>query len=133
MFTKDKLDAVLNELKIEGEDYFYYFYVYQTPSKTDYLKYGLGAIATMDHLIVCFTNKRLIFLEMTMMGEFTGNAQGLELDVFESIKVKKGLIRTAIKLTPKDGSEDLTIKANSFTFGFSSQKTNLQALSVMYG
>ncbi|MEC2463424.1 PH domain-containing protein [Bacillus cereus] len=133
MYTKEKLDVILNELKQEGEDTFHYFYVYQTPSTSSYIKHGISAVVDIDHLIVCFTNKRLLFLEMTMMGDFTGNIKGLNLDEVEEIKVNRGMIRTTILLKLKGEKEKLSIKANSFAIGFPIQKTNLLALSKLYG
>ncbi|MDM5235835.1 hypothetical protein QUF83_06300 [Bacillus cereus] len=48
MLTNKYLDDLFEELKIEGETYFYYFYSYVTPTSSDYFKYGLGALADLE-------------------------------------------------------------------------------------
>ncbi|PHE64319.1 hypothetical protein COF68_05610 [Bacillus toyonensis] len=132
MITNKYLDEVFKELKIEGEEYFYYFYVYNLPKTEVYMMNGILPIGDIEHIIVCFTNKRLMFLEVTMMGKLTGNTTIIDLDTLDKIKVKRGMIRTSIIVTPKETQKDMTIKANSFTFGLSNQKKNLKELAKLY-
>ncbi|AFQ30125.1 hypothetical protein P4493_04175 [Bacillus thuringiensis] len=132
MLTNEYLDDLFEGIKIEGEDYFYYFYVYQIPKEGVLLVNGIIPVGDIEHIIVCFTNKRLLFLEITMMGKYTGNMKSIDLIEFEHIKVKRGMIRTSIVLTSKNGKGNTVIKANSFTFGLSNQKKNLIALEKLY-
>lgn len=67
-----------------------------------------------------------------MMGKYTGNMKSIDLIEFEHIKVKRGMIRTSIVLTSKNGKGNTVIKANSFTFGLSKPKENLIALEKLY-
>ncbi|MRB31232.1 hypothetical protein GH891_32240, partial [Bacillus thuringiensis] len=103
MLTNEYLDDLFEGIKIEGEDYFYYFYVYQIPKEGVLLVNGIIPVGDIEHIIVCFTNKRLLFLEITMMGKYTGNMKSIDLIEFEHIKVKRGMIRTSIVLTSKNG------------------------------
>ena len=132
MLTNEYLDDLFEGIKIEGEDYFYYFYVYQIPKEGVLLVNGIIPVGDIEHIVVCFTNKRLLFLEITMMGKYTGNMKSIDLIEFEHIKVKRGMIRTSIVLTSKNGKGNTVIKANSFTFGLSNQKKNLIALEKLY-
>ncbi|MED1412467.1 MULTISPECIES: PH domain-containing protein [Bacillus] len=132
MLTNKYLDDLFEELKIEGETYFYYFYSYVTPSASEYFKYGLGALADLEHLIICFTDKRLMVLEISMSGKFTGNIKCIDMKDIENVKVKKGLFRTKITVTSTGNRGDIVIKANSFTIGLSNQKKNLIKLEKKY-
>ncbi|PGF05061.1 PH domain-containing protein [Bacillus toyonensis] len=132
MLTNEYLDDLFEGMKIEGEDYFYYFYVYQIPKEGVLLLNGIIPVGDIEHSIVCFTNKRLLFLEITMMGKYTGNMKSVNLTEFKHIKVNRGMIRTSIVLTSKNGKGNTVIKANSFTFGLSNQKKNLIALEKLY-
>ncbi|GLV67533.1 hypothetical protein Bmyc01_62020 [Bacillus mycoides] len=132
MLTNKYLDDLFEELKIEGETYFYYFYSYITPSASEYFTYGLGALVDLKHLIICFTDKRLMVLEISMSGKFTGNIKCIDMKDIESVKVKKGLFRTKITVTSTGNRGDIVIKANSFTIGLSNQKKNLIKLEKKY-
>lgn len=132
MLTNKSLDDLFQELKIEGETYFYYFYTYKTPSASEYFKHGLGAIVDLQHSIICFTEKRLMVLEVTSMGTLTGQMQYLDMSEIENVKVKRGTFFTRITVTSKENKGEMTIKANSFTFGLSNQKKNLIALEKKY-
>lgn len=132
MLTNQYLDDLFQDMKIEGETYFYYFYTYSLPTPSSQFKYGLGSLAGIEHLIICFTEKRLIFLEITMMGKYTGNMEVINMDTIGTIKVKKGFFKTKITVTDKEGGGEMVINTNSFTFGLSNQKKNLKELANLY-
>lgn len=97
MLTNKYSDDLLEELKIEGETY--YFYSNVTPSAFEYFEYRIGAFVELEHLIICFTNKKILVLAISMAGKFTGNVKYIDIKDLKSVQVKRGLIRTKITVT----------------------------------
>ncbi|MFJ8356000.1 PH domain-containing protein [Bacillus paramycoides] len=89
-------------------------------------------MADLEHLIICLTDKRLMVLEISMSGKFTGNIKCIDMKDIESVNIKKSLLRTKITVTSTGNRRDIVIKANSFTIGLSNQKKNLIKLEEKY-
>ncbi|MBY0599205.1 PH domain-containing protein [Bacillus bingmayongensis] len=133
MLTNQYLDELFDELKIEGETYFYYFYTMKMASTSEYFKLGFGALLENEHQIICFTNKRIMLLEITpLQGKFNGNKKYIDMKDVESVKVKRGWFKTKITVTLTGNRGDIVIKSNSFTIGLSNQRKNLISLEKMY-
>lgn len=84
-----------------------------------YIKYGPGAFLENQHQVICFTNKRIMMLELNPL---TGNKKTINIKDVENIKVKRELIKTKVIVTLKSDKGDIIMNPNSFTIGFSNYK-----------
>lgn len=132
MLNNNVLDELFNEIKREDETYYYYFYTMKIAATSEYIKFGPSAVLE-KHLIICFTNKRIIMLEITpLTGKLNGNHKVINIEDVENIKVKRGLLKTKIVVTLKGNNGNLIMNPNSFTFGLSNHKKNLIKLEEQY-
>ncbi|CAM4410454.1 hypothetical protein BAMA_24730 [Bacillus manliponensis] len=134
MLTNTTADKVFDELMIEGETYTHYFYVMKMAARSEYLTYLFGAIASNKHCLVGFTDKRVLFIELSpTTGNATENIAYLDLDEVEQVSVKRGLIKSNVTIKLKEDKGILEMKPNSFTVGLSNHKKNLVKLEELYG
>ncbi|MFE7696847.1 hypothetical protein ACFU39_27595, partial [Bacillus tropicus] len=74
MLNNNVLDELFNEVAYEDESYFYYFYTMKMAATSEYIKFGPGAFLENQHQVICFTNKRIMMLELNpLTGKFNGN------------------------------------------------------------
>lgn len=133
MLNNNVLDALFNEVAYEDELYFYYFYTMKMAATSEYLKFGPGAFLENQHQVICFTNKRIMMLELNpLTGKFNGNKIIINIEDVEDIKVKRGLIKSKVIVTLKGNKGDIVMNPNSFTIGLSNHKKNLVKLQKMY-
>ena len=94
-------------------------------SLTKYLLFQEAAILANKHLIVSFTNKRVLICEMdAVSGKLTGNIFPIDLNSVKDISIKKkGLLKTKVKIKFSDDSE-IMFKPNNFCIGLSNHKKN---------
>jgi hypothetical protein len=133
MLNNNVLDELFNEVAYEDESYFYYFYTMKMAATSEYIKFGPGAFLENQHQVICFTNKRIMMLELNpLTGKFNGNKIIIDIEDVEGIKVKRGLIKSKVIVTLKDNKGDIIMNPNSFTIGLSNLKKNLVKLQEMY-
>ena len=134
MLTNTNADKVFDKLMVEGETYVHYFYVMKMASHSQYLAFGLGALALNKHYLVGFTNKRIILIELSAAtGDPTENIVYLELDKVEKVSVKRGMIKSNVTIKLIEDKGVLEMKPNSFTVGLSNHKKSLVELEKLYG
>ena len=134
MLTNTNADKVFDKLMVEGETYVHYFYVMKMASHSQYLAFGLGALALNKHYLVGFTNKRIILIELSpVTGDPTENIVYLELDKVEKVSVKRGMIKSNVTIKLIEDKGVLEMKPNSFTVGLSNHKNGLVELEKLYG
>ncbi|WP_242220205.1 PH domain-containing protein [Bacillus cereus group sp. BfR-BA-01380] len=134
MLTNTNADKVFDKLMVEGETYVHYFYVMKMASTSQYLFFGLGALALNKHYLVGFTNKRIILIELSpATGNPTENIAHLDLYEVEKVSVKRGMIKSNVTIKLKEDKGVLEMKANSFTVGLSNHKKGLVELEKLYG
>lgn len=134
MLTNTNADKVFDKLMVEGETYVHYFYVMKMASHSQYLAFGLGALALNKHYLVGFTNKRIILIELSpVTGDPTENIVYLELDKVEKVSVKRGMIKSNVTIKLIEEKGVLEMKPNSFTVGLSNHKKSLVELEKLYG
>ncbi|WP_035437886.1 PH domain-containing protein [Bacillus sp. UNC322MFChir4.1] len=134
MLTNKNADKVFDKLMVEGETYVHYFYVMNMASHSQYLVFGLGALALNKHYLVGFTNKRVILIELSpTTGDPTENIVYLELDKVEKVSVKRGMIKSNVTIKLIEDKGVLEMKPNSFTVGLSNHKKSLVELEKLYG
>jgi hypothetical protein len=134
MLNNNVLDELFNEVAYEDESFFYYFYTMKMAATSEYIKFGPGAFLENQHQVICFTNKRIMMLELNALtGKFNGNKIIIDIEDVEGIKSKKkGLIKSKVIVTLKDNKGDIIMNPNSFTIGLSNLKKNLVKLQEMY-
>ncbi|MGG2016424.1 PH domain-containing protein [Bacillus sp. S10(2024)] len=134
MLTNTNADKLFDKLMVEGETYVHYFYVMKMASHSQYLAFGLGALALNKHYLVGFTSKRIILIELSpATGDPTENIVYLELDKVEKVSVKRGMIKSNVTIKLIEDKGVLEMKPNSFTVGLSNHKKSLVELEKLYG
>ncbi|MDC2863585.1 PH domain-containing protein [Bacillus sp. BP-3] len=134
MLTNTNADKLFDKLRVEGETYVHYFYVMKMASHSQYLAFGLGALALNKHYLVGFTNKRIILIELSpATGDPTENIVYLELDKVEKVSVKRGMIKSNVTIKLIEDKGVIEMKPNSFTVGLSNHKKSLVELEKLYG
>lgn len=134
MLTNSNADKIFDKLMVEGETYVHYFYVMKMASPSQYLVFGIGALASNAHCLVGFTNKRILLIELSpATGDATGNIAHLDLDEVEKVSVKRGILKSNVTVKLKEDKGILEMKPNSFTVGLSNHKKHLVKLEELYG
>lgn len=132
MASNSYLDNYFKEKMQPDENYCYYFYTMTFASATKYIIFGAGAQLLNQHSIICFTNKRIIIIEMNpATGNLTENIGQIELSNVKKITVKKGLLKTKLLVTFCDESI-MKIEPNNICIGLSNHKKNLTKLEELY-
>ncbi|AST90131.1 hypothetical protein BC6307_01945 [Sutcliffiella cohnii] len=133
MFNRNEyMDQFLDEIMEPGEVEKQYFYVMSFAPLTNYLLFQEFTMLLNKHMIVAFTNKRILICEMDgTTGKMTGNFLPLDLQDVKEISFKRGLLKTTVKITFSDDSK-IQIKPNNVCVGLSNHKKNLLALAERY-
>ena len=132
MVSNSCLDNLFKENLLSEESYSYYFYAMSFASKSKYILYGPFATLFNKHSIICFTNKRIICLELDpVTGNVMNNINEIEFNIIKNVIVKKGMIKTKIKVVFLDESI-LEFSPNNICIGLSNHKKNLSKLQEMY-
>lgn len=114
------------------ETYGYYFYNMKFAPLTDYLLYQSMAPLLNKHLIVCFTNRRIILCEMDgVTGKLTDNMAAIDIQDVKDISIKKGLMKTNVKVVFSDDSA-VSFNPNNICIGLSRHKENLLKLNELF-
>ncbi len=108
MVSNSYLDNLFKNILSSEDEYGYYFYSMSFATIGEYLLFGAFAPLLNKHLIVCFTKKRIILMELDPL---TGNVK-IEL-VFEN--------GSSIRFTP-----------NNICIGLSNHKNNLEKINQLY-
>lgn len=133
MFNRNEyFDHYFKELLEPEETYNHYFYVMSFAPLTKYLLFQEASILANKHLIVSFTNKRILICEMdAVSGKLTGNIFPIDLNSVKDISIKKGFLKTKVKIKFSDDSETM-FKPNNFCLGLSNHKNHLIKLTEKY-
>lgn len=133
MLNKNQyMDEVINQALTAEETYKHYFYVMGMKPLKNFLRYSYLAPFFNKHMIVCFTNKRILIFEMSgTTGKLTGESSEMLLSDVKQVTVKKGIIKTKITVTLSDNSVVL-FTPNNFCVGLSNHKDGLLALKQLY-
>jgi len=125
-------DQYFKQILESDETEHYYFYTMSFASLTKYLLFQSAAPLFNKHMIVCVTNKRILVFEMDpTTGKLTENAAGISLSDVKHLSIKKGLLKTKVKITFADDSA-MQFSPNNFCIGLSNHKKNLIKLTAMY-
>ncbi|WP_158630172.1 PH domain-containing protein [Cohnella sp. AR92] len=126
-------DDYFKQIAEPGENDYYYFYVMKLASFSKYLIFQGGAFSSNRHMIVCVTNKRVLICQMDQTtGRLTGNMAVIALNDVRKILLKKGFMKTSVKIEFPDDSA-LVFKPNNWCIGLSNHKKHLLKLQEVYG
>lgn len=126
------LDDYFKEMLEEEETYNYYFYVMSFVPVTQYLRFQQMAIFLNKHMIISFTNKRILICEMSgLTGKLTENVLTIDLQEVKQISIKEGIMKTKIRIEFLDGSA-IKFKPNNICIGLSNHKKHLNKLKELY-
>ena len=132
MVSNSYLDNLFRENLLPEENYSCYFYAMSFASTSKYILYGPFATLLNKHSIICFTSKRIICLELDpVTGNVMENINEIDLNVVNNITVKKGMLKTKIKVVFSDKSI-LEFSPNNICIGLSNHKKNLTKLQELY-
>ncbi|PJI09040.1 MULTISPECIES: PH domain-containing protein [Clostridium] len=132
MINNSYLNDAFKKILSPEDEYGYYFYSMSFASAGEYLLYGGSAMLLNKHLIVCFTKKRIILAEVNpITGDLTENVSDISMKNVTEVIVKKGILKTKIKLLFPNGSK-LEFKPNNICVGLSNHKKNLLKLVELY-
>lgn len=124
-----KLDNIMEFLKgtnIETIEDKNFIFGYVEPKFWKYMVFQAGAVADMKNLLVFFTKKQIIFVGLSLAGNFTENISYLDHKDITDFKSKKGLMQTKIIFKYNDAK--VIIKTPQVVLTSKWQMTNLQFL-----
>ncbi|MGF2715386.1 PH domain-containing protein [Bacillus cereus] len=133
MLTNKALDKYFESIAIEGETYFHYLYVRRMSSPLEGYKLGKGILLAEVSKVICFTNKRLLIVNIGPLGGFSSyDMKTVNMEEIESITIKQGFSGTTIKIDLNFDRGSVRLNPNSFVIGLSNHKENLKSLCKLY-
>lgn len=132
MYNRTKyIEDCFSQILHPEENYNCYFYVMSFAPFADYLLYQQFALFLNKHMIVSFTDKRILVCEMDPAGNLTGNVMQIEYNDVQNVSVKRGFMKTTIQLTFRDNSK-VQFKPNNVCIGLPKHKENLLKLTDIF-